>query len=472
MIFSSFDFLFRFLPLFLILYFICPEKWRNQCLFAGSLIFYFYGARHSPLYFVLFLLSIPVNFFIGQLIGRKRDAKERSFWLNAGIFYNLFWLILFKYSTFITENLNLLLSYTKTGLQFPVIRLSLPLGISFYTFQAIAYLADVYRKEIRSEHSLLRFCTWFSMFTQVTSGPITRYQEIRSQLIRRRFSMDRLETGLREFTIGLSLKVLLANQLGRLWSQVGAIGYESISTPLAWMGIIAFSLQLYFDFYGYSLMAQGIGWILGFQIPRNFAYPYQSLTMTEFWRRWHITLGKWFRDYVYIPLGGNRKGFVIIVRNLLTVWLLTGFWHGADWNFLLWGLLLFALISIEKMGLGRILNRFPAAGHLYMALVIPLNWLVFAISQPPQILIYLQRLFPFFTAPGTYTWFEGDYLKYGRIYGLSLLAGLIFMTDLPRRIYSRHRRSFLTAVILIVLFWLCVYCIKMGMDDPFLYFRF
>lgn len=160
--------------------------------------------------------------------------------------------------------------------------------------------------------------------------------------------MNRLETGLREFTIGLSLKVLLANQLGRLWSQVGAIGYESISTPLAWMGIIAFSLQLYFDFYGYSLMAQGIGWILGFQIPRNFAYPYQSLTMAEFWRRWHITLGKWFRDYVYIPLGGNRKGFVIMVRNLLTVWLLTGFWHGADWNFLLWGLLLFALISIEK----------------------------------------------------------------------------------------------------------------------------
>ena len=246
MIFSSFDFLFRFLPLFLILYFICPEKWRNQCLFAGSLIFYFYGARHSPLYFVLFLLSIPVNFFIGQLIGRKRDAKERSFWLNAGIFYNLFWLILFKYSTFITENLNLLLSYTKTGLQFPVIRLSLPLGISFYTFQAIAYLADVYKKEIRSEHSLLRFCTWFSMFTQVTSGPITRYQEIRSQLIRRRFSMDRLETGLREFTIGLSLKVLLANQLGRLWSQVGAIGYESISLPGWELLHSAFSFTLTF----------------------------------------------------------------------------------------------------------------------------------------------------------------------------------------------------------------------------------
>lgn len=472
MIFSSFDFLFRFLPLFLAVYFICPEKWRNPVLLTGSLIFYFYGSRHIPLYFILFLVSMLINFFIGRRIGRRWNGKERGCWLAAGICYNLFWLILFKYSTFTAENLNLLLDRLGSDFRFPCVSLPLPLGISFYTFQAIAYLIDIYRKEIRSEGSLLKFCTWFSMFTQVTSGPITRYQEVRSQLIRRSFSMERLETGLREFTIGLSLKVLLANQLGRLWSQIGAIGYESISTPLAWMGIIAFSLQLYFDFYGYSLMAQGIGWILGFTIPRNFAYPYQSLSMTEFWRRWHITLGKWFRDYVYIPLGGNRKGFAVMVRNLLTVWLLTGFWHGADWNFLLWGLLLFVLISIEKMGLGRILNRFPAVGHLYMALVIPLNWLVFAITQPSQILIYLQRLFPFTAAPGTYTWFAGDYLKYGRIYGLSLLAGLIFMTDLPRRIYSRYRHSLLTALGLTILFWICVYCIKMGMDDPFLYFRF
>ena len=234
MIFSSFDFLFRFLPLFLILYFICPEKWRNQCLFAGSLIFYFYGARHSPLYFVLFLLSIPVNFFIGQLIERKRDAKERSFWLNAGIFYNLFWLILFKYSTFITENLNLLLSYTKTGLQFPVIRLSLPLGISFYTFQAISYLADVYRKEAFHETSLINYGMYITMFPQLIAGPIVTYASVRKQIHRRSHNLKNAENGLREFTIGLGLKVLLANQVGRLWSQVGAIGYESISTPLAW----------------------------------------------------------------------------------------------------------------------------------------------------------------------------------------------------------------------------------------------
>ena len=472
MIFSSFEFLFHFFPIFLIFYFICPDQYRNLCLLTGSLLFYFYSARHSPLYFVLFLVSMTVNFFIGRCIGKNRHEKERGYWLAAGIAYNLFWLLLFKYSAFITENLNLMMKHLGFDFRLPTIQFSLPLGISFYTFQAMACLIDIYKKEIRSEPSFLRYCTWFSMFTQVTSGPITRYQDIRSQLLKRHVSLNRLETGLREFTIGLSLKVLLANQLGRLWSQIGAIGYESISTPLAWMGIIAFSLQLYFDFYGYSLMAQGIGWILGFSIPRNFAYPYQSLTMTEFWRRWHMTLGRWFRDYVYIPLGGNRNGFAAMVRNLLAVWLLTGFWHGADWNFLLWGLLLFVLILVEKMGLGRILNRFPLIGHLYMALVIPLNWLVFAVAQPSQILIYLQRLFPFTAAANTYTWFAGDYLKYGRIYGLSLLAGLIFMTDLPRRIYSRHRYGLLTALGLTALFWLCVYCIKMGMDDPFLYFRF
>lgn len=472
MVFSSFDFLFRFLPVFLFLYFICPERQRNLCLFVGSLVFYFYVSRQLPLYFLLLLLSMAVNFFIGRRIGRKWNGPERAVWLTIGIIYNLLWLMSFKYSAFFAENTNALLTYVGLSVQLPVLRPALPLGISFYTFQAIAYLADVYRKKIRSESSLLRFGTWFTMFTQVTSGPITRYQEVRPQLLGRKLSLDRLETGLREFTIGLSLKVLLANQLGGLWNQVNAIGYESISTPLAWMGIIAFSLQLYFDFYGYSLMAQGLGWILGFQIPRNFAHPYQSLSMTEFWRRWHMTLGKWFKDYIYIPLGGNRRGTFIMVRNLLAVWLLTGFWHGADWNFLLWGLLLFVLISLEKLGLGTLLNRFPALGHIYMAFVIPLNWLVFAISQPAQILIYLQRLFPFFNAPGAYTWFAGDYLKYGQIYGLSLIAGLIFVTDLPRRIYNRYRTTFVTALGLVVLFWICIYCIKMGMDDPFLYFRF
>lgn len=472
MVFSSFDFLFRFLPVFLLFYFICPDKWRNLCLFAGSLAFYFYGTRHMPFYFLLLILSMVINFFIGRRIGRKWNGTERTVWLWIGIVYNLLWLMGFKYSAFLAENINILFSQLGMKIQFPILHPDLPLGISFYTFQAIAYLADIYKKEIRSEPSLLRFGTWFTMFTQVTSGPITRYQEVRSHLLRRKESLDRLETGLREFTIGLSLKVLLANQLGGLWNQVNAIGYESISTPLAWMGIIAFSLQLYFDFYGYSLMAQGLGWIMGFQIPRNFAYPYQSLTMTEFWRRWHMTLGKWFKSYVYIPLGGNRRGTLATIRNLLVVWLLTGFWHGADWNFLLWGLLLFVLISIEKSGFGTLLNRFPIMGHIYMAFVIPLNWLVFAISQPAQILIYLKRLFPFLVKPGTYTWFAGDYLKYGQIYGLTLIAGLIFMTDFPRRIYNRYRHTFITALGLIILFWICIYCIKMGMDDPFLYFRF
>ena len=284
--------------------------------------------------------------------------------------------------------------------------------------------------------------------------------------------MRKIEEGLREFTIGLGLKVLIADQVGGLWKEVGTIGFESISTPLAWMGLAAFSLQIYFDSYGYSLMAQGLGTLLGFRLPGNFDYPYMSLSMTEFWRRWHITLGSWFREYVYIPLGGNRTGWWRTCRNLLTVWLLTGIWHGASWNFILWGLILFLIILIEKSGLGKILNRWPAAGHLYMLFVIPLTWLIFAVTDLPQIGIYLHRLFPFFSGGQGAVYFAGDYLKYGKLYGLSLTAGLIFMTDGPRKLYERWKKSPVSAVLLLAVFWFSIYCIKRGMNDPFLYFQF
>lgn len=238
------------------------------------------------------------------------------------------------------------------------------------------------------------------------------------------------------------------------------------------MGIIAFSLQIYFDFYGYSLMAKGLGQLMGFSLPDNFAHPYLSLSMTEFWRRWHITLGSWFRDYIYIPLGGNRKGSLDTVRNLLIVWLLTGFWHGASWNFLLWGLTLFLLIFIEKAGLGRVLHRFPLLGHLYMMLAIPLNWLIFAVTDLGQMKIYFLRLFPFLAPHAEFSFFSGDYLKYGQIYLVSMAAGLIFMTGLPEKLYRRYKNSFFTAAPLLAVFWGCVYLMKLGADDPFLYFRF
>lgn len=281
-----------------------------------------------------------------------------------------------------------------------------------------------------------------------------------------------LDEGLREFTIGLGLKVLIANRIGGLWRDIGTIGYESISTPLAWLGLIAFSLQIYFDFYGYSLMAKGLGYMLGFRLPCNFAHPYMSVSMTEFWRRWHITLGSWFREYVYIPLGGNRGGFWKTMRNLLLVWLLTGLWHGASWNFILWGFSLFVLIFIEKLGMGKILAHYSLIGHVYMLFAIPLTWMLFAITDLSQLVIYVHRLFPFLDKSGEFTYYVGDYLKYGRLYAVSMCSGLIFITYAPRNLYNRWKNSPVSAAVLLAVFWGCIYCIKKGMDDPFLYFRF
>ena len=395
----------------------------------------------------------------------------RKRWLVCGIIYNLSWLILFKYSAFIAQNVNLLLGRAGISLHLPVFAPVLPVGISFYTFQAVSYLVDVYRKTVPYERSMVGFGMYISMFPQLIAGPIVTYSSMRAQIGRRKVTFRAIEDGLREFTIGLGFKVLLANRVGGLWTEVQTIGYESISTPLAWLGLLAFSLQIYFDFCGYSLMAKGLGTMMGFKLPNNFNHPYMSLSMTEFWRRWHITLGSWFREYVYIPLGGNRRGALLTFRNLLAVWLLTGFWHGASWNFIIWGLLLFLIMSIERLGLLRVLERRRVIGHLYMMLTIPLTWLVFAVTDVRQILLYFQRLFPFLMKQSLF-YFSGDYLKYGKLYAVSIAAGLVFMTDIPCRIYNRHKYSLVTAVVLLAVFWACVYCIRIGMDDPFLYFRF
>lgn len=471
MVFSSLEFIFRFLPLFLMIYYIIPCSWKNFWLFAGSLGFYFYGVRDTPFYFVLLVLSVLVNYRIGILIGRRRLGRMRKRWLVCGIIYNLSWLIFFKYSAFIAQNVNLLLGRAEIPLHLPVFAPVLPVGISFYTFQAVSYLVDVYRKTVPYERSMVGFGMYISMFPQLIAGPIVTYSSMRAQIGRRKVTFRAIEDGLREFTIGLGFKVLLANRIGGLWTEVQTIGYESISTPLAWLGLLAFSLQIYFDFCGYSLMAKGLGTMMGFKLPNNFNHPYMSLSMTEFWRRWHITLGSWFREYVYIPLGGKRRGALLTFRNLLAVWLLTGFWHGASWNFIIWGLLLFLLMSIERLGLLRVLERRRVIGHFYMMLMIPLTWLVFAVTDVRQILLYFQRLFPFLMKQSLF-YFSGDYLKYGKLYAVSIAAGLVFMTDIPYRIYNRHKYSLVTAVVLLAVFWACVYCIRIGMDDPFLYFRF
>lgn len=471
MVFSSIAFIMYFMPVFFLVYYILPASYKNAWLFLASLGFYYYGVRGNPGYLLLMIMSVVVNFVAGKLIEAQKTKRARKAWLLVGIVYDLGWLILFKYLGFLIENLNALFGAMHVKVQLETWNLILPIGISFYTFQIISYLVDVYRRETKAEKSLISLGTYLCMFPQLIAGPIVNYHLIQEQLHKRKHSMVKVESGLKVFALGLAYKVLLANRVGHLWTEVTAIGYESISTPLAWMSIVAYSLQLYFDFYGYSLMAIGLGRMMGFDFPQNFNNPYMAVSMTDFWRRWHMTLGGWFREYVYIPLGGNRGGFAKTVRNMFVVWLLTGLWHGASWNFVLWGLLLFVLLFVEKAGLGKVLERHKALGHIYMILLIPLSWLVFVITDLSQLGIYLQKLFPFFGSTGTVL-FQGDYLKYGKTYGIYLVLGILFATGVQEKLLKKNKNRLWVILLLLALFWASVYCMYLGMDDPFLYFRF
>lgn len=471
MVFSSIAFIMYFMPVFFLVYYILPASYKNAWLFLASLGFYYYGVRGNPGYLLLMIMSVVVNFVAGKLIEAQKTKRARKAWLVVGIVYDLGWLILFKYLGFLIENLNALFGAMHVKVQLETWNLILPIGISFYTFQIISYLVDVYRRETKAEKSLVSLGTYLCMFPQLIAGPIVNYHLIQEQLHKRKHSMEKVESGLKVFALGLAYKVLLANRVGHLWTEVTAIGYESISTPLAWMSIVAYSLQLYFDFYGYSLMAIGLGRMMGFDFPQNFNNPYMAVSMTDFWRRWHMTLGGWFREYVYIPLGGNRGGFAKTVRNMFVVWLLTGLWHGASWNFALWGLLLFVLLFVEKAGLGKVLERHKALGHIYMILWIPLSWLVFVITDLSQLGIYLQKLFPFFGSTGTVL-FQGDYLKYGKTYGVYLVLGILFATGVQEKLLKKNKNRLWVILLLLALFWASVYCMYLGMDDPFLYFRF
>lgn len=479
MVFSSIDFIFKFLPIFLLCYFFVSDKYKNTVLLIASIFFYGYG---EPVFVLLIVFSTLVNYGLARKMVTRTGLTHSRRWLIFGIVYNLFFLFLFKYLSFFTENLNILFHYIEnmTGiktLHIPVITLPLPIGISFYTFQVLSYIIDVYRKRIRPENSLIDLGTYICMFPQLIAGPIIIYSDIRDSLKKRTHSLENLEEGTKLFVAGLASKVILADKIGILWHDVQTIGFESISTPLAWLGVFSFSFQIYFDFYGYSLMAKGLGRMLGFQIPNNFILPYMSRTMTEFWRRWHITLGAWFRDYVYIPLGGSRNGIFITIRNLFIVWLLTGLWHGAEWNFILWGLFLLLLILLEKAGLKKVLEapnivcRIFSAG--YMALVIPLSWMFFAVNSIKDIAIYLNRLFPFNgnildkMAVNPY-----DYIEYLKNYGLLFAAGIICSTGLPAYIYHKGSRKYSAVAVLLAVFWLCAYILYNSVNNPFLYFRF
>lgn len=443
MVFSSLEFIFIFFPIFILTYYMMPARVKNLWLFAGSIIFYTFGSLQNPEHVVLFVLSLVFNYLVGVLLDRYPGRILCLF----GIGVNLLYLGCFKYWLHV-----------------------LPIGISFYTFQAISYLCDVRMGKCRADRSFINFGTYLSMFPQLIAGPIVKYSEIREQLLSRKHNLENFAHGLQYFVLGLGSKVILANRIGVLWTQLSAIGYESISTPLAWMGLLAYTFQIYFDFLGYSLMAIGLGKMLGFDIPRNFDNPYLSTSMTEFWRRWHMTLGSWFREYVYIPLGGNRGSKIKVYRNLFIVWMLTGIWHGAGWNFVLWGFLLFLLIAIEKAGLKKWLDKFKLLGHFYMAAVIPLSWAVFAHNDINKMTVFFQRLLGHKIEGGIV--FDGDYLKYGKEYGIYLILCLFFVTRLPQKVWAKIKETYFGQILLVGIFVFVVYCLYIGLDNPFLYYQF
>lgn len=467
MVFSSFEFICWFLPCFLMIYYLTPSKWKNACILFFSLVFYSHGIEGNPEYLVLILVSIIVNYFLGILIGRSK--KHKKAWLITGLIYNFGILFVFKYLDFVIMNLNRVIGlFVPDTKQLECLNLVLPIGISFFTFQIASYLIDVYRGTVKEEYGIVTLGTYIVMFPQLIAGPIVRFEKVREQLEQRKHTLRDFFQGLKLFIIGLGFKVLLANRIGLLWDDVTSIGSVSLSTPLAWMGIVAFSMQLYFDFCGYSWMAMGLGRMMGISIPQNFETPYMSCSMTQFWRRWHITLGSWFREYVYIPLGGNRKGKARTFFHLFVVWMLTGLWHGADWNFVIWGLFVFVIMAVERLGIGKWLEEHKIAGHTYMILLIPISWLIFAISDLKELWTYFERLVGI---GGEYV-FEGDFAKYWSIYGKLLIVGIIFCTPLPEAIYKKVEKTPMIWILLAAVLVGVFYFLYRGLNDPFLYFRF
>lgn len=445
--------------IFMIVYRLVKPKDRNLVLLFGSLIFYGIGEPH----FVWILVtSITINY----ILSLKILEKQSKLFLTITTILNFGILGLFKYWDFGAENINVIIGTQ----QLPILSLALPLGISFYTFQIVSFQVDCYRRKIKNDVSLLEFAAYICMFPQLVAGPIVKYEEVEEKLKNRKISLENMENGFKWFSVGLGLKVLLANPIGTLWNTIQTAGTVGLSAQVAWLGAFAYSFQIYFDFWGYSLMALGLGEMLGFQIPINFKDPYISKSMSEFWRRWHITLGRWFKEYVYIPLGGSRKGKVRTVVNVFIVWALTGLWHGASWNFVIWGLIFFVLISLEKTFFGEMLKKYPIVGHLYVIVGIPITWVVFGVTNLKQLLQYLRCMFG--VHAGTVLVGQEQFIRYIKSYWAILIICICFSTPLPMKIYKKFSHKYFIIILLMLVFFFSVYEIMKGSSNPFLYFRF
>lgn len=463
MVFSSVVFLYYYLPFVLAVYYLAPRKYRNIWLFIVNLVFYGWG---EPVYILLMLFSIALNYTSGRLVNywREKDKKRARRVLACNTTLNLLLLIVFKYADLIVSTIDQL-----TGASLPLPGLALPIGISFYTFQGMSYPIDVYRGNAETQSSFIKFGTFVSLFPQLIAGPIVRYKDIADQLDERRENLAQFSAGVRHFTVGLAKKVLIANNIGVLWDQILTDPQRSVCG--AWLGAIAFSLQLYFDFSGYSDMAIGLGRMLGFEFLENFQYPYISRSVTEFWRRWHISLGTWFRDYLYIPLGGNRKGLPRQLVNIIVVWALTGLWHGANWTFLLWGLYYAFFLILEKTFLLRTMEKTRVLGHVYTLFVAVFGWMLFQIDTLGGALTYWKTMLGF-SAAAVLTPVDSYLL---RSYAFVLLTAMLAATPLGKHIYDRlteRSKAWLTPILVLMGLVLSTAYLVDATYNPFLYFRF
>ncbi len=464
MLFSSIIFLFYFLPITLLVYVIVPKKLKNLVLFAASVFFYSWG---EPVYVFLMLFSAAFNYLMAIDIGREQARGETGKkTLLFTVVINLFILCFFKYYGFLMDTINGIL-----GTHITYTALALPIGISFYTFQALSYIFDVYRGNVKVQVNPLSFALYLALFPQLIAGPIVKYKDIALQLDSREITLEKFGDGTQRFIIGLAKKVILANNLGAIHAGILAMADSEVSVLTYWIGIIAYTLQIYFDFSGYSDMAIGLGKMFGFEFLENFNYPYISKTITEFWRRWHMSLSTWFREYVYIPLGGNRVSVPRHILNLLIVWSLTGLWHGASWNFVAWGLYYGVLLIIEKYFLGKYLEKLPpAAQHVYTMLIVMIGWVFFSCESLGAALDFLKIMF--FAGGVPFANVQTMYLL--RTNWIFLVLGCITATPEPMKQFRMFCKKFsvLSIVLILGLLVLCTAYLVFSSYNPFLYFRF
>ena len=466
MLFSSIPFLYYFLPITLIVYYAVPKRVKNAVLLLASLVFYGWG---EPSYVFLMIGSIIVGYVTGILIEKFPKTVSKRTVLIISLVINLGFLGYFKYADFFIENFN-----KATGISIPLLKVALPIGISFYTFQIVSYVIDVYWGNVKAQKNLISLATYITMFPQLIAGPIVRYSDVEKQLTERTHDFSKISYGIRRFILGLSKKILIANVLGEFCSIFSASDEKSIL--FYWAYAVAISLHIYFDFSGYSDMAIGLGSLLGFSFPENFNYPFISRSATEFWRRWHMSLGTWFRDYVYIPLGGSRKGNFRLLINIFVVWLLTGFWHGAEWTFVVWGLYFAVLLVIEKNFLLKILEKHKIIGHIYLLFVSIFSFIIFDATTIGDAISKMGKMF----GAGDMEFISTPTIYYLKSFGVVLLIAIIGATPLPKKLIEwintkKTGSKILTVlepVALVLLLLVCTGYLVDGSFNPFLYFRF